>query len=111
MEYHADPSTKDVDGATPLHFAARHGCAETSKLLLSNIMSSVNCPDNSGITPFHLACASGNLELCELFLEHRADIRARTVEEKSPLHLAALRGNKNIVQLLIKEGWFKSLFT
>ena len=108
MEYNADPSLKDADGATPLHFAARHGCAETSKLLLSNSSSSVNCPDNSGMTPFHLACARGSLELCELFLEHRADIRARTVEEKSPLHLAAWHGNKDIVQLLIKEGWFKN---
>ncbi|KAL9979953.1 hypothetical protein ACROYT_G008476 [Oculina patagonica] len=104
MEYNADPSMKDADGATPLHFAARHGCAETSKLLLSSSQSSVNCPDNSGITPFHLACASGSFELCELFFEHRADIRAQTVEEKSPLHLAALHGNKDIVQLLIKEA-------
>lgn len=111
MEYNADPSLKDADGATPLHFAARHGCVETSKLLLGNSLSSVNCPDNSGITPFHLACASGSLELCELFLEYSADIRARTVEEKNPLHLATLHGNKDIVQLLIKEGWFRRVFS
>ena len=98
---------KDADGATPLHFAARHGCVETSTLLLSNSLSSVNCLDNSGMTPFHLACARGSLELCELFLEHGADIRARTVEEKSPLHLAALHGSQDIVQLLIKAGRFK----
>lgn len=104
MEYNADPSMKDSDGATPLHFAARHGCVDMSTLLLSNIISSVNCPDNGGMTPFHLACASGRLELCELFLEHKANIRARTLEEKSPLHLAALHGNKDIVEVLIKEG-------
>ena len=107
MEYNADPSLKDADGATPLHFSARHGCVEISTLLLSNSLSSVNCPDNSGMTPFHLACARGSLELCELFLEHGADIRARTVEEKSPLHLAALHGSQDIVQLLIKAGGFK----
>ena len=107
MEYNADPSLKDADGATSLHFAARHGCVETSTLLLSNSLSSVNCPDNSGMTPFHLACARGSLELCELFLEHGADIRARTVEEKTSLHLAALHGNQDTVQLLIKEGGFK----
>lgn len=107
MERNADPSMKDADGTTPLHFAARHACLETSKLLLSSSLSSVNCPDNSGMTPFHLACASGSLELCELFLEHRADIRARTVEEKSPLHLAVLHGHNDIVQRLIKEGWFR----
>ena len=100
---------KDADGATPLHFAARHGCVETSTLLLSNSLSSVNCPDNSGMTPFHLACARGSLELCELFLEHGADIRARTVEEKTSLHLAALHGNQDIVQLLIKEGGFRKV--
>ena len=83
IEYNADPSLKDADGATPLHFAARHGCVETSTLLLSNSLSSVNCPDNSGMTPFHLACSRGSLELCELFLEHGADIRARTVEEEN----------------------------
>ena len=111
MEYNADPSLKDADGSTPLHFAARHGCVETSTLLLSNSLSSVNCPDNSGMTPFHLACASGSLELCELFLEHRADIQARTVEEKSPLHLAALHGNHDIVQLLIKQGWLRRILS
>ena len=108
MEHNADPSMKDADGATPLHFAARHACVETSKILLSSGLSSVNCPDNSGMTPFHLACASGSQELCELFLEHRANIRSRTAEEKSPLHLAALHGHKDIVQLLIKEGWFRT---
>lgn len=95
---------KDTDGATPLHFAARHGCADSSKVLLSNSLSSVNFQDNSGMTPFHLACASGKLELCELFLEHKANIRMRTVEDKSPLHLAALHGNEKIVKLLVKEG-------
>lgn len=95
---------KDTDGAIPLHFAARHGCVDSSKVLLSNSLSSVNFQDNSGMTPFHLACASGKLELCELFLEHKANIRMRTVEEKSPLHLAALHGNEKIVKLLVKEG-------
>ena len=104
MKYNVNPSLQDADGATPLHFAARHGCVETSTLLLGNSLSSVNCPDNSGMTPFHLACARGSLKLCELFLEHRANISAQTVEEKSPLHLAALHGNQDIVQLLIKEG-------
>ena len=61
------------------------------------------------MTPFHLACARGSLELCELFLEHGADIRARTVEEKTSLHLAALHGNQDIVQLLIKEGGFRKV--
>ena len=106
MEYNADPSIKNADGATPLHFAARRACVNTSKLLLDHALASVNSPDHSGMTPFHLACISGNLELCEKFMEHKADMNARTVEEKSPLHLASLHGNKNIVQVLIKKGWF-----
>ena len=107
LEYNADPSIKNADGATPLHFAARRSCVDASKLLLNNASSSaVNSPDHSGMTPFHFACLRGNLELCELFVEHKADVKARTVEEKTPLHLAALRGNGAIVELLIKEGWF-----
>lgn len=39
-------------------------------------------------------------------MEYKADIKARTVEEKTPLHLAALRGNEAIAELLIKKGWF-----
>ena len=108
LEYNADPSIKNADGATPLHFAARRSCVDTSKLLLNSVLSSdsVNSPDHSGMTPFHFACVRGNLELCELFIEHKTDIKARTVEEKTPLHLAALRGDEAIVELLIKKGWF-----
>lgn len=56
------------------------------------------------MTPFHLACVSGSLKLCEMFLEQEANICARTLEEKSPLHLAALHGNEKIVELLITQG-------
>ena len=114
IEYNADPSIENTDGATPLHFAARRGCAPTSRVLLSNESSSIllKCPDNSGMTPFHLACVSGSLKLCEMFLEKEADIFARTLELKSPLHLAALHGNETIVQLNLLtskvRGWSKS---
>ena len=81
MEYNADPAIKNADGATPLHYAARRGCVDTSKLLLRNGVLSVNCRDNSGMTPFHFACVSSSIELCELLIRHKADIYARTVEE------------------------------
>lgn len=104
MGSNADPSIRNSDGATPLHFAARRGCVDISKLLLSSVLTSVNCPDHSGMTPFHLACISGSSELCEMFMGHKADIYLLTVEEKSPLHLAALHGNKAIAEMLIKKG-------
>lgn len=106
MEYNADPAIKNSDGATPLHYATRRGCVDASKVLLRNGMLSVNCRDNSGMTPFHFACVIGNLELCELLIRHKTDIYARTVEEKNPLHLASLQGNKAIVEILLKKGLF-----
>ncbi|XP_068747164.1 transient receptor potential cation channel subfamily A member 1-like [Montipora capricornis] len=105
MEYDADPSIKNSDGATPLHYAARRGCVDTLKLLIRNASSSVNCRDHSGMTPFHFACVSGSETLCELLIEHKADIFARTVEEKNPLHLAALYGNKAIVEILLRKAF------
>ena len=108
MERGADPSITNADGETPLHFAARRGNVVSAETLLNDVRSVVDCPDNSGVTPFHMACASGNLKLCQLFLEHKANIRALTLEEKSPLHFTATHGHTEIAELLLSKGWGKS---
>ena len=108
MERGADPSITNADGETPLHFAARRGNVVSAETLLNDVRSVVDCPDNSGVTPFHMACASGNLKLCQLFLEHKANIRALTLEEKSPLHFTATHGHTEIAELLLSKGWEKS---
>lgn len=53
------------------------------------------------MTLLHLACWHENLATVRVLLEHGADIRARTEEDETPLHLT---GSVEIVQELLDRG-------
>ena len=46
----------------------------------------------------HSACREGNISLVQkLVLEHKADVNARDDDNKTPLNVAALYGNEEVV--------------
>ncbi|PFX17410.1 Serine/threonine-protein phosphatase 6 regulatory ankyrin repeat subunit A [Stylophora pistillata] len=114
IEYGADPSMKDSDGATPLHFAARHGCVDSSKVLLAflefgNPLLYIDAPDFEGNTALHLARQKGHRQTAELLMSQGADVldgleTNGKLSGHSPLHLAAACGHIDIVKLLISHG-------
>jgi ankyrin repeat protein len=110
------------DGRTPLHVAAIHNQTNTAKLLLRR-GAKVDAPDQSGLTPLHLASIQGATEAAAVLLEYKANLNVLVVSSpaskinspmmmgrgfaltgNSPLHLAALFGQTNIIQLLLKSG-------
>lgn len=70
LRWDADLDSPDLDGRTPLHWAAYKGFADTVRLLLV-----MDCrwslPDREGCTPLHWGAIRGNAEACTLLLQVR----------------------------------------
>jgi palmitoyltransferase len=58
----------DVDGRTPLHWAAYKGYANTLRLLIV-LDADITLGDKEGCTPLHWAAIRGNSEACTVLLQ------------------------------------------
>ena len=56
----------------------------------------------SGIAPLHLAVAMGCLDMCQVLLEHKADVGARGVMGSTPLYLASVFDHLEISRILLE---------
>jgi ankyrin repeat protein len=151
VHYNADVNARTPDGATPLTFAAAGGHSTVCDLLLSNraeldihIASALGktadvrrmLAGNSSLandrderlhrTPLFWAAARGHLDVVELLIRNKADVRVGApryaqagnvvtgprvwdvdLENKAaetPLHLAAAGGHIAVVRVLLREG-------
>lgn len=95
----------DLDGYTPLHYAAYFGHVELARYLigLGADPSSVSM-DPLRNQPLHAAASSGFAEVARILLDGGADPNAQQTGEWTPLHAAAARGHAEIVRLLLDRG-------
>jgi SpoVK/Ycf46/Vps4 family AAA+-type ATPase len=101
---------KNMYGETPLHLAAKNGCSEAARLLLSR-GAVLAAKANNGMTPLHLAVwhsiQSENSCTVQTLLEYNADCSAKDDEGKTPIdHLSKGPGSQKLCELLnthIKE--------
>jgi ankyrin repeat protein len=107
------------DGTTPLHQAAMRNQTNTAQLLLQRGAKAEAC-DHLGCTPLHQTALHGSAEVAALLLQNKAnpDSAAAPPTPSRPfpamsgspwagdtaLHFAAVRGDTNIIQLLLKSG-------
>lgn len=93
---------------TPLHIAIGHKRFEIAELLINkgaNVNAKTENRGKDDLTPMHLAIFANTPEFIELLASHGALINEReSTEGHTPLHLAALYGNKSIMQALIDKG-------
>lgn len=114
-----NPSTGD----SLLHAAAVFNQTNTAQLLIQR-HAKLNASDNFGFTPLHAAAIRSSLDVLELLLKLNADCNEGTAPAKSglplggpglearqlaaggntALHLAALTGQTNVIQVLLKRG-------
>lgn len=90
--------------STPLHLEASGEDNDTVRLKFSGVMD-VNPPIGGGESALHVACEKGDLEMVEVFLKEDFNINyVTTTSLKSPLHLAATEGHRELVRYLLNNG-------
>lgn len=65
--------------------------------------ANVRATDKWRWTPLHMASYGGYEDIARLFIEHGAELDARTVDGETPLKLAERNGHANVVQLIEEE--------
>ncbi|XP_054269206.1 tyrosine-protein kinase Shark [Macrosteles quadrilineatus] len=100
---------KNEEGQTAVHLASRLGKNDIlEKLINSGIASNcleklVNCRDSDGYTPLHYACQTNLPNTVRLLVESgKANVQIRNPNTGCvPLHEAASRGHRDVVQVLL----------
>lgn len=96
-------NTKNIDGSTPVHFAAEENDVELLLLLINN-QADLNIKNDKGIAPLHSAAMHNSHECLDMLIKHGACVDERDGEHNTSLHLAALAGSTACVITLIKSG-------
>jgi ankyrin repeat protein len=92
--------SKDENGMTALHYAARFGYKDVVELLLAN-KADANAQTKQGLTPLEMASMGGHKDVAELLLAHGAWVNFTGGVGKTPLAYAAFFGEKDVAELLI----------
>ena len=99
----ADVNASELDGMTPLHWAARADDVETSVLLL-RAGANAKTATRNGVTPLWLAVMNRNAEMVGTLLKAGADPNATLPGGETILMTAARAGNSEVAEALLKSG-------
>src|SRR5439155_2107325 len=99
-----DVNVAQGDGMTALHWAADHGDAAMTELLLRAHASVKALTRIGGYTPLHIAAKSGSAAVVKALLKAGADANAITASGATALHLAAAAGSADAVNALLDKG-------
>ena len=77
---------------------------ETLKVLIKR-GADPSLKSSNGSTALHFAARRGNDQITELLLGHaKVDVNAKDLSLMSPLHLACISGNADMVKMLLDKG-------
>ncbi|MFC1842868.1 ankyrin repeat domain-containing protein, partial [Candidatus Dependentiae bacterium] len=94
----------------PIHVACSHGRVELVRWLVEEMNFDVNVKGIGGFTSLHKAIENGHLEIVRYLISKDANINVRAKEtckkykNMLPLDMARQKGNKEIVQELLKHN-------
>src|SRR4051812_14727931 len=97
-------NVRDSLGGTPLHDAAWAGDTAVVEVLLAAGAEIDARHLESESTPLQYAVTTHHMAVAELLLDKGANVNAVTKAGATALHLAANRGYKDLLALLIKRG-------
>jgi ankyrin repeat protein len=97
MKYNMELDAPDVDGRTPLHWAAYKGHRDSVKLLIMT-GADVMRVDKEECSPLHWAAIKGNTESCMALLQGGAEDALESTESSgmTPSQLAIEKGHRGL---------------
>ncbi|XP_048251276.1 inversin-like [Haliotis rufescens] len=99
-----DINRRGEGSKTPVMRAAELGHREVAGLLVSK-GADVSLVDEDGYNTLHFACLGGHLETVEFVLSlNVVDINSRGLKSRTPVMWAAMKGNSDVVKLLVSKG-------
>jgi len=104
LNHGADVELPDNYGQSPLFMACWKGHYDVADLLLER-NANRDCRTKTGITPLFQACRENHVAIVELLLDYGASVNATFPNSReNPLTLAAEKGHKELVNLLLLRG-------
>lgn len=99
----SSPNMSDLQGRTPLSYAAQLGNLEMASMLI-NAGASPDVRDKLGNSPVHWASEAGQVQLLRLLCDVRAVVDVANRQGITPLMMASGRGHLAVVRLLLQKG-------
>ncbi|KAN0092689.1 Ankyrin repeat-containing domain protein [Tylopilus felleus] len=93
----------DVDGRTPLHWAASAGATEVVRYLIDQ-GADVTKVDGGGWAALHIAVSAGHQEVVQELIGAAADVNQKNDKGITSLHYAASKSRIEIGRYLIQRG-------
>ncbi|GMP37182.1 hypothetical protein CsSME_00008987 [Camellia sinensis var. sinensis] len=100
----ADKDEEDSEGRTALHFACGYGEVKCAQILLE-AGAMVDALDKNKNTALHYAAGYGRKECVALLLEHGAAVTLQNLDGKTPLDVAKLNNQHDVLKLLEKDAF------
>ncbi|KAJ7328233.1 Transient receptor putative cation channel sub A member 1 [Desmophyllum pertusum] len=97
---------KDVDGFSPVHYAAKRGDLKNTKLFVAKNRASSSVLSNTLDTPIHVASRYGWTDIVELLMDNQnvKIINLRNSQGKTALHFACAEGHDYTAEALLRMG-------
>ena len=103
-EYGCCPMKANIDGNTPLYYAASHGPSGINRKIIEQYKSTPDCMKSRQEAHLFLAAEGKNWSVVDILLsEFCCSPKAVDAEENTLLHIAAKNGNADLVTTLLSE--------
>lgn len=104
LDWKVNPEALNYRGETLLHTAAKYGHSMVIDNLMRKGVSLETRKVSTGETALFIACQEGNADVCQILLDHGAQVEAPNKNGKTALTAAAERGHERVVKLLLTYG-------
>ncbi|KDP47058.1 hypothetical protein JCGZ_10785 [Jatropha curcas] len=100
----ADKDEEDSEGRTALHFACGYGEVKCAQILVE-AGATVDALDKNKNTALHYAAGYGRKECVALLLENGAAVTLQNLDGKTPIDVAKLNNQHEVLKLLEKDAF------